>query len=489
MKLRGLGLLGCLGVLGGVCLLTLPGCEDPAEKSHAPAHPFAGKTVTVAFPAGGGFGDSWRAALDEWSEQTGAKCTLAEYNRPAAGLKELPPGDVLVLPFADLPAVDAVNRLARIPEDAKAGDVSTDWIDFFPGLRERVLTISGRPTLVPISCPTLACYLRSDLLEKAHLKPPQTWDEYQALLDTLPKWAPGLTAVEPWAPDFRATVFLARALPDVMKPGNYSVYFDIDTGAPLIDSPGFARALETSLAQVPKLSPDSLKLGPAECRRLVFSGKAAMALAFEPGRTDEKPVERASGVSLTFVRLPGVRKIYDRQTKSWEPPPSGDVNYATLAPIGGLALAVAKSTPGERAEAAWNLVNFLGADRFQQALANVPKSVSRETQLAKAVDWMGAELRTDELYSYLGVTAESLRSSNLSPELPMVGRREFRQALTDGITSALEKKATPEAALAEVSHRWQSVSSAFGVERVRDSYRACLGLRPVLKLPDLPPHH
>jgi len=487
MKLRGLGLLGCLGLVASVCLLTLPGCEDQPDKPRAPAHPFSGQTVTVAFPAGLGFGDSWRAALDEWSEQTGAKCKLAEYNRAAGGLKELPAGDVLVLPFADLPAIDAANRLARIPEGTQAGETPGDWIDFFPGLRDRVLTISGRPTLVPISTPVLACYLRSDLLTKAGLKPPQTWDDYQTLLDTLPKWAPGLTAVEPWAPEFRSTVFLARALPDVMKPGNYSVYFDIDTGAPLIDSPGFARALETALAQVPKLSPDSLKLGPAECRRLVFTGKAAMALAFESGRADEKPTERAAGEFLTFVRLPGVRQIYDRQTKSWEPPPNGEINYATLAPIGGLALAVAKSTPADRAEAAWNLVNFLGVERFQQALANVPKTVSRETQLAKAIDWSGPELRTDEVYGYLGVTAESLRTANLSPELPVVGRNEFRRALSDGITSALEKKATPEAALAEVGNRWKAISSAFGVERVRDSYRACLGLRPVLKLPDISP--
>ncbi len=398
----------------------------------------------MAFPSGQGFGDSWRAALDEWAEQTGAKCKLAEYNRAAGGLKELPAGDVLVLPFADLPTIDAAERLARIPEGTQAGESSSDWIDFFHGLRDRVLTISGRPTLVPISCPVLACYLRSDLLAKAGLKPPQTWDDYQTLLDTLPKWAPGLTAVEPWSPDFRSTVFLARALPDVMKPGNYSVYFDIDTGAPLIDSPGFARALETSLAQVPKLSPDSLKLGPAECRRLVFAGKAAMALSFESGRADEKPIERAAGVSLTFVRLPGVRQIYDRQTKAWEPPPNGEINYATLAPIGGLALAVAKSTPADRAEAAWNLVNFQGVERFQQALANVPKTVSRETQLAKAIDWTGPDLRTDEIYSYLGVTAESLRTANLSPELPVVGRAEFRRALLTASQPRWRKKRRPK---------------------------------------------
>lgn len=486
MRRRSLGLLGCLGVGLIASLLALPGCEDKPEKAHAPVHPFAGQTVTVAFPAGAGFGDAWKAALDEWAEQTGAKCKLAEYTRGPSGLKELPVGDMVVLSYADLPAVESGNRLARIPESSAAGDVSAGWIDFFPGLRERVLTIAGRPTLAPISCPVLTCYLRADLLTKAGLKPPVTWDDYRTLLDTLPKWAPGLTAVEPWGEEHRASVFLSRALSSVKKPGNYSVFFNIDTGVPLIDSPGFAQALTQSVAQFGTLSPDSLKLSPADCRRLILSGKAAMALSYEPGRGDEKPIERAPGVTLVFSRLPGARQVYDNNTKGWDAVGDADANHATLAPIGGLAITVPKATPAERAEAAWNLVTFLSVDRFQQALANVPKSVCRESQLAKAVDWIGPELRTDELYGYLAVTSESLRTTNLSPELPVIGRAEFRKALTEGLTAALEKKATPEAALKEVADRWKAISAGFGVERIRDSYRDCIGLSPVLKLPDIP---
>jgi ABC-type glycerol-3-phosphate transport system substrate-binding protein len=481
MIFRRLGLLGCLGILA--CgLLAIPGCDDEPEKAKSPVHSLAGQTVTIAFPAGYGFGDPWRVALNEWSEQTGAKCTLAEYTRSPAGMKELPAGDVLVLAYADLPGIDPREHLARIPEGTQIGEISNGWIDFFPGLRERVLTIAGRPTLVPISCPTLACYLRGDLLAKAALKPPETWDEYQTLLDSLPKWAPGLTAVEPWAPEFRAPMFLARALSDVKKSGDYSVFFDIDTGAPLIDSPGFARALTRTMTQFAKLSPDSGHLSPDDCRRLILTGKAAMALSFEPGRPDEKPIERAAGISLTFVRLPGAREVYDRHGETWGAPPDSKINYATLAPVGGLTLAVAKATPPERAEAAWSLVNFLSTEQFQAALANVPKSVCRETQLAKAVDWVGPELRTDEVYGYLAVTAESLRTKNISPDLPVIGRAAFEKALTEGINAALEKKATPEAALKQVGDRWRALASGFGVERVRDSYRSCLGLAPALKL-------
>jgi hypothetical protein len=211
-----------------------------------------------------------------------------------------------------------------------------------------------------------------------------------------------------------------------------------------------------------------------------------MAISLEPGRHDPKPIERAPGVSLLLARLPGARQVYDRRANSWEMLPDGEVNHATLAPVGGLAMAVAKSTPTERSEAAWHLVNFLGLERYQQALATVPKSVCRESQLANAMDWISPELRTDEMYGYLAVTAESLRTTNLSPELPVISRTELRRSLTEGITSALEGKATPEAALKEVADRWRAISAGFGVERMRDSYRACLGLGPVLKLPDIP---
>jgi multiple sugar transport system substrate-binding protein len=483
MKVRRLGFLGFLGVVA--CgLMTVPGCYDEEPgKTQASARPFAGETITIAIPAGAGFGDAWKAALDEWAEQTGTTCKLVEYTRGSAS-KDLPAGNVIVMAYADLPEFSADGRLGRIPREIQSG--AENWIDFFPGVRERLLMIGSRPSLVPISCPVLTCYLRGDLLAKAGLKAPTTWDEYQTLLESLPKWAPGLTAVEPWSPDFRATMFLARALPYVKTSGDLSVYFNIETGAPLIDSPGFARALTQAVAAATKLSPDCLNLTPADCRRLILAGKAAMAISMEPGRGGEKPIARAPGAALSFCRMPGARQVYNRQSQAWESDRGRETNYATLAPVGGLAIGVSKSTPEKTAEAAWNLVAFLTADRYEQALATVAKSACRESQVAKGVDWLGAELHTDELYGYLAVTAESLRPTNPSPELPLIARAEFRQALTDGISAALDGKVQPDAALKGVAERWQAISARIGVEKIRDSYRAGLGISPVLKIPTMP---
>jgi ABC-type glycerol-3-phosphate transport system substrate-binding protein len=469
-----------------VGLLTTSGCDDDGPtKSGVQAHAFANETVTVAVPKGLGFGEVWKGMLDEWSEQTGATYRLVEYGDATADKQDLPTGDLIFLPFVNLGEYAADDRLGPMPP-ALIGGGSTGWLDFFAGLRERALTVAGAPMVIPFSCPVLTCYLRRDLLEKAGLKPPHTWDEYQALVDSSSKWAPGLSVVEPWDPDFRATMFLARSLAGVKNPAGFSVFFDIDTGDPLIDSPGFVRALGQSIAALSKMPADVKNLTPADCRRLILTGKAAMAISFEPGRSDGKRIERPAGVSLSFVPLPGTRQVYSRTSKTWETPPEKGINDATLAPFAGLAAGVSRGIPTKRAEAAWNLASFLSVDRYEQAFANVPKSVCRESQLSGAATWVSSDLRPNELYGYWGVTAESLRQSNISAELPVVGRPRFRQALTEGLTAALEGKASPQSALKSVADRWRAITKELGVDRVRDSYRKCLGLPAAMKQPDLP---
>ncbi len=448
-------------------------------------------------PSGLAVKDPLNVVLNEWSEQTGAASRLVEgsagpmpnaENRSAtAASTPLPAGhseaaDLIIVPIMDLGELAAGDRLAPIPRPKMGGGLPAGWIDLFSGLRERVLSLGGSPTLIPFCCPVLTCYLRKDLLDKAGLKPPRTWDEYQVLVESSARWAPGLDVVEPWGEEFRATMFLARALSCVKHAGNYSVFFDIDTGAPLIDSPGFVRPLAQAMAALARMPAEVKHYAPADCRRQILAGKAAMAISFEPGRIDEKPIERGPGVAISFVRLPGSTQFYSWRTKAWESLPDGRPNYATLAPFTGLAAGVARGIPAARADAAWNLLLYLSEDRYEQALANVPKSVCRESQLSGSVPWLSPDLRTDELFGYLGATAESLRQTNISGELLTVGRSEFRSALTEELTKVMDGKAAPEAALKSVAARWTALSKSLGPDRVRDSYRKCLGLSPAIEM-------
>ncbi len=280
-------------------------------------------------------------------------------------------------------------------------------------------------------------------------------------------------------------MFLARALPGVKSPASFSVFFDIDTGDPLIDSPGFVRALGQSVAAVSKMPAEVKNLSPADCRLLILTGKAAMAVAFEPGRTDSKTDRTADGDLSVVCASARNAQIYSRSSKTWTTPPDQGINDATLAPFAGLAAGVSKGIPPNRSEAAWNLASFLSLDRYEQAFVNAPKSVCRESQLSGTATWVSPDLRPNELFSYCGATAESLRQSNISAELLVVGRPRFRKALTEGLTAALEGKASPETALKGVAEQWRAISKELGVDRVRDSYRKCLGLPAAMNLPTL----
>jgi ABC-type glycerol-3-phosphate transport system substrate-binding protein len=469
-----------------VTFCTTSGCEDEdAQKAKTAGQTFASETVTVAVPKGMGFSEVWKGLLDEWSEQTGAAYRLVEYADGSAAKKDLPTADLIVLPFTEMGEFVAADRLAQMPPALMTGEAGTAWLDYFSGLRERVLTIGGAPAFVPYSCPVLTCYYRKDLLDKAGKKPPRTWDEYQALVESLPGWAPGLSVAEPWGPDFRATMFLARALSAVKTAESFSVCFDIDTGEPLIDSPGFVKSLEQSLAAVSKMPADVKTLTPADCRRLILTGKAALGVSFEPGRSDLKPLERPKGISLAFVRLPGSRQVYRHSTRAWTTQSEQGINQPTLCPFAGLAAGVSKRIPSRRADAAWNLANYLAFDRYEQAFINAPKSVCRESQLGGSATWVSRDLRPNEIFSYWGVTAESLRQPNISAELPVPGRAKFVQALSEGLTAALDGKATPANALKGVAQRWRAILKEQGIDRVRDCYRRCLGLPAAYTVRDL----
>ena len=268
-----------------VCLMAAAsGCADRPEPP--PQKPFSGAQVRIGVPAGLGFRVAWETTLNEWSAQTGAAVELHEYSDADAlaplSNEALERNTLVLLPIDRIADAESGEGLASIPE-SHLSDENLNWLDLFQGLRDNVASWQQKPAAIPVSAPVLVCYFRSDLLKRAGLTPPRTWDEYQNLLDKLNDWAPGLTAAEPWSREFRATMFLARAVSLAKHPGHFSLFFDIETGEPLIASPGFVKGLEKAQAAFAKMPADVLTLSPADCRARILSGKAALAISFETG--------------------------------------------------------------------------------------------------------------------------------------------------------------------------------------------------------------
>lgn len=487
----------------GLCLLLplLVGCGSQAGTPAQQKLLYEGLTVRVAVPKGWGFKEQWDVQFGDWSARTGAKAELVEIDMAdSAGplLKADDRPQLIVFPWSRRGELLATKDLQSLPIDSLVNS-QLDWDDLFQGLREKQGTSGAGPTMVPLGAPVLVCYYRADLLEKAGLQPPETWTDYQKLLDQLGTWAPGLKAVEPWSPEFRATMFFARALPYVKHSGHYSTFFDSEKGSPFINSPGFVKALEESQAALKKLPPEVLQYDPTACRNSIISGESALAIGLETGPTSNslplgasapkssdqpKPIKRADSISIGFCRLPGSTEVFNSTLNSWESQKAEAANHVTLTGFGGLCAAVPTGTDPERSLAVLNLLKSLLLDS-QGTSPGGCLSLCRETQTQETAMWVGKGLGASEGGRYVATVAKSLRDRQQVGELPVLGHAEFRAALTTGVTSALEKGTPAAEVLASVTKDWEEILKKFGQEKVLASYRSALGLTKLERLDEL----
>lgn len=471
----------------------LPGCTDPSSKPSAST--LTGQKVVLAAPEKFKFRDSLEVSLNDWSAETGATVTVEdvsweEKSDPLAAINaDEQTAKVVVFPLTRMADILAQQRLAPVPleersteAESAANRASLDWEELLPGLRERVGTPGKIATVLPVCTPVLVLYYRADLLEQHGLTPPKTWDEYRVLLESLGTWAPGLTAVEPWSEDFRATMFLARAASLASHPANYSLFFDVDNAYPLIDGPAFTRALDEMQKSRPLLAKDCLKYSPWDCRAEILAGRAALAITLESsensvrlpfGPAGEGKTARKDGITLGFAPLPGSLESFNPSRNDWETLVAPQ--QVTLTGFAGLAVGVRK---GEEPStiAAWNLVARLWGTDLSATHPEGTVSLFRESQLADAQRWVGRELKGNEPGAYASAVSTSLRDARVVLELPVLHRDEFLAALTRGLTAFLETPGEPRAALTKVATEWSALIEKVGADKIRDSYRHSLGL-------------
>ena len=136
------------------------------------------------------------------------------------------------------------SSLARSP-----GVRQEDLFDL-PGVRE---TAWGETIFaVPLGSPVMVLFYRADLFAHFGKQPPQTWAEYQQLVEffarreNLKDWpatsnlpAGWCGAVEPLAVGWAGKTLLARAAAYAKHRDYYTTLFDRDTMAPRIAGPPF----------------------------------------------------------------------------------------------------------------------------------------------------------------------------------------------------------------------------------------------------------
>ena len=454
-------------------LLFLSGCSDSPEVPEPESPPFTGMQLSLLIPNGQGLKATMHSTLEEWSAQSGAACPVAQFDVSgdlAADIATVQKTDaqILVFPLAHTADYAASGLFQPIPQSELSSNV-LNWSDVFVGLRQTVAVQGDRPTIVPLRCPSLVCYYRRDLLDAAGLTPPETWQDYARLLETRGDWSGGLPIVEPWARECLPTLFLAHSVAFAKHPDNYSLLFDVSTGEPLINRPGFVRGLEFMQSIAEKLSEGSLQLNLAEARQLILSGEAAMTFAYESAdlggggsegnsagsSVSDEAEARGASVKLGFSRLPGTRQVFDVAESAWKTLENERVNRVAVIGWDGLGIAIRAGCTDREQLAVCQLLRRLTIDQLRLAFPAGARSVCRYSQVKSAAGWRNKSLDAQERALYVEAVANSLKSAAVVVDYSFVGRTRFRETLAAAIHQAISEQASAQVVLDQLAREWQ----------------------------------
>ena len=224
---------------------------------------------------------------------------------------------------------------------------------------------------------------------------------------------------------------------------------------------------------------------------MLLTGNAAMALTFEPLSSElvarsqseeDSKVQRIEGIEIGVCRLPGSRRVFNRNSKKWDTIPAGTIHAPALCGFAGLAMGVTLPPKREQESAALDLlINLSTTSLFDEAFASLPKGPGRESQLSFAPNWFGPELSSEEASQYADAVSQSLRDMQLVYELPVIGDEEFRQAASTALEPLIRGEADSEQTSNAMQHAFELIVERLGPDAVRDSYRRGLGLSPRMK--------
>jgi ABC-type glycerol-3-phosphate transport system substrate-binding protein len=436
-------------------------------------------------PLGDAIARAWHAVSEKELNVQGV--TQAELSQ-ASRL----PADVVVFPAGELGTLVERDLVQQLNEKTLE-DMGFDRRDIFDQVRLREIVWGNKLVAVPLGSPRLLLVYRRDLFDKLALAPPQTWKDYQAVVERLA--AEGKLAsegkaehavIEPLADGWAGQMLLARAAAYVSHRDQVSSLFDYQTFDPLIGSAPYVRALEELVAANKERSTDQ-PATPETAWAAIRGGQAALAItwahaaaqsAASPSAQQDgaKPAEPPppSQVPLAFAQLPGASEVYTFSRQKWSDRGTGEEIHVPLLAVSGRLAALTTTTAA--AQDAQDLLVWLSGSEASAIVAPATQATTlfRHSQIPAAARFAGG-LDANEAKVY----AEALaRSSELQRfvSLRLPGRREYLAALDKAVHESLRGEKSPSDSLAAAAATWREITGKYGLPAQQRALRRDLGM-------------
>jgi multiple sugar transport system substrate-binding protein len=422
-----------------------------------------------------------------WESQSGARLEIVRQDAEA-----VPAADVWVLPPARMSHFAAAGLLQPLPESYRSAGPYA-WGNMLSVYRDRLVVWDRTVYALPVRGDARLCFYRADLFrapehraafqKKYGREPaaPATWEEFADLAEYF-RGAQGRPSLPPLpaGDDDLDQEFYAVAVPlcrpavrDVeSKPGEdvFSFHFQLDTGVPWINKPGFVQALRL-LQRLQTCRPASTTAEPAAQFQ---DGDAVLCLASPTwvSRFQESPKVRDK---FGICRLPGAGRVLDLRTGGETAAPGG--NFVPY--LGACAWLGVVPKASAQPELAFALLASLSDPATSREVVAEPAwggGVFRQEHLD--MNWESFGLGRDSKHTL----AESLRATVAHPQLsnPVVrlrtpDERARQQELLAQVRATLSGGSEAQAALDAVAARWREAVNKDLKKHIAE-YRLSLGL-------------
>jgi multiple sugar transport system substrate-binding protein len=324
---------------------------------------------------------------------------------------------------------------------------------------------------------------------KREIGPPTTWGEFSDIaeffhsegqagqpapsLPPLPERAEELDYLfhSVAAPYARRAVFQGESRP-IIDEELFSYHYNLKTGEPRIDQPGFVYALHL-LQKLQEFRPAQSVTQPAQA---FANGQAVLCIA------DASWIARfrknLPAASIGICAVPGSDRCFRFRDGKEQPQPNG--NPVPYVGAGGWVAVVPRPAP--HAATAFALFSELSNRTTSMQVVFEPQwggGVYREEHFR--ANWQGFELdraMTTLLPEVVRQTVARPGLKNPAVRLRIPDQRSHQEALVEEVRKALTQNQDARAALQRVARRWSELDRAKNPAQRKNEYLLSLGLTP-----------
>ncbi|NDJ60552.1 MAG: extracellular solute-binding protein [Chloroflexi bacterium] len=465
---------------------------------------FEGQTVVVVTQTGSAIGGPVETFQGEWEAMTGGEVQLQQFAFGELFEKMITAFetgsidyDMLIFPANWAGDFMAPGYLEPIPQailDALEPE------DIIPLYADRLTTWGDTTYALPYDGDAHMLYYRADLVNPDSpfaeefeaeygypLDEPVSWGQYLDIatffngreVETAGESFPIFGVGEAQRRNAQSFwVFLSHAAGYAKVPGDPCFYFTCDDMTPLVNNPGWVRALEDYIA-IRDLGPTEMINWDVTDTRVQFP---AGCCVFNIDWGDVGPISYDPNASLIigdtgFAPLPGGDEYWDYQAGEWVTPEEG-FNRAPFIAFGGWIIGVAADSDVK--DAALSFAQFMARPELVRELAVTPDTginPARFSQLNTEDVSMWVEAGFDEAgaIDYLSAIQDTINHPNAVLDLRIRGSAEYHSVLDVEIGRALVGELTAQEALDNVAAQWNEITDRLGREGQREQYLNAIG--------------